>query len=42
LAGEFAQEIQQQYHQGDRIIIEGRFEYEHGSRPEGFKERKLN
>jgi len=34
-----AQEIQQQYHQGDRIIIEGRLSMNTVERPEGLKEK---
>jgi len=41
LAGEFGSEIQQQYHQGDRII-EGRLSMNTVERPEGFKENELN
>jgi single-stranded DNA-binding protein len=38
--GNLAQEIQQQYHQGDRIIIEGRLSMNTVERPEGFKEKR--
>ncbi len=38
--GNLAQEIQQQYHQGDRIIIEGRLSMSTVERPEGFKEKR--
>lgn len=38
--GNLAQEIQQQYHQGDRVIIEGRLSMNTVDRPEGFKEKR--
>ena len=38
--GNVAQEIQQQYHQGDRIIVEGRLSMNTVERPEGFKEKR--
>ena len=38
--GNLAQEIQQQYHQGDRVIIEGRLNMNTVDRPEGFKEKR--
>ena len=38
--GNLAQEIQEQYHQGDRIIIEGRLNMNTIERPEGFKEKR--
>lgn len=38
--GNLAQEIQQSYHQGDRVIIEGRLTMSTVERPEGFKEKR--
>jgi single-stranded DNA-binding protein len=38
--GNLAQEIQQQYHQGDRVILEGRLNMNTVERPEGFKEKR--
>lgn len=38
--GNLAQEIQQQYHQGDRVIIEGRLSMNTVERQEGFKEKR--
>lgn len=38
--GNLAQEIQQQYRQGDRVIIEGRLSMNTVERPEGFKEKR--
>lgn len=38
--GNLAQEIQQQYHEGDRIIIEGRLSMNTIDRQEGFKEKR--
>lgn len=38
--GNLAQEIQQKYHQGDRIIIEGRLSMNTVPHPEGFKEKR--
>ena len=38
--GNLAQEIQERYHQGDRIIIEGRIGMNMVERPEGFKEKR--
>lgn len=38
--GNTAQEIQQHYHQGDRIVIEGRLTMNTVERPEGFKEKR--
>lgn len=38
--GNLAQEISQRYHQGDRIIIEGRLGMTMIERPEGFKEKR--
>ena len=35
-----AQEIQEQYHLGDRIVIEGRLHMNTIERPEGFKEKR--
>jgi single-stranded DNA-binding protein len=38
--GNLAQEIQQHYHQGDRVIIEGRLSMKTIDREEGFKEKR--
>ncbi len=38
--GNLATEIQQNYHQGDRAIIEGRLSMNTIDRPEGFKEKR--
>ena len=38
--GNLAQEIQERYHQGDRVIIEGRIGMNTVERPEGFKEKR--
>jgi len=38
--GNLAQEIQQNYHQGDRILIEGRLGMNTIERPEGYKEKR--
>jgi len=38
--GNLAQQIQEQYHQGDRVVIEGRLGMNMVERPEGFKEKK--
>ncbi|MBF2078377.1 MAG: single-stranded DNA-binding protein [Synechococcales cyanobacterium T60_A2020_003] len=38
--GNLAQEIQEQYHAGDRILIEGRLSMNTVDRPEGFKEKR--
>ncbi|AFZ14606.1 single-strand binding protein [Crinalium epipsammum PCC 9333] len=38
--GNIAQEIQEQYHLGDRIVIEGRLQMNTIERPEGFKEKR--
>jgi single-strand DNA-binding protein len=38
--GNLAKEIHQSYHQGDRIIIEGRLGMNTIDRPEGFKEKR--
>jgi single-strand DNA-binding protein len=38
--GNLAQEIQEQYHQGDRVVIEGRLGMSSFVRPEGFKETR--
>lgn len=38
--GTLAQEIQERYHQGDRIIIEGRLGMNTVERQEGFKEKR--
>jgi single-strand DNA-binding protein len=38
--GNLAQEIQENYHEGDRIIIEGRLNMNSVDRPEGFKEKR--
>ncbi len=35
-----AQEVQERYHQGDRIVIEGRLSMNTMDRPEGFKEKR--
>ncbi|NEQ25729.1 MAG: single-stranded DNA-binding protein [Microcoleus sp. SIO2G3] len=38
--GNLAQEIQEKYHTGDRVIIEGRLGMNTIERPEGFKEKR--
>ncbi|WP_017656118.1 single-stranded DNA-binding protein [Fortiea contorta] len=38
--GNLAKEIQQQYHQGDRVILVGRLGMHTIDRPEGFKEKR--
>jgi len=38
--GNLAQEIQERYHQGDRVIIEGRIGMNTVERQEGFKEKR--
>lgn len=38
--GNLAQEIQEKYHPGDRVIIEGRLHMNTFDRPEGFKEKR--
>lgn len=38
--GNLAQEIQERYHQGDKIIVEGRLNINTIDRPEGFKEKR--
>lgn len=38
--GNMAQEIQGNYHQGDRVILEGRLGMNTVDRPEGFKEKR--
>lgn len=38
--GNLAQEIEQNYHQGDRVIIEGRLSMNTFERSEGFKEKR--
>ena len=38
--GNLAQEIQANYHEGDRVIIEGRLGMNTVERPEGFKEKQ--
>jgi single-stranded DNA-binding protein len=38
--GNLAQEIQSNYHEGDRVIIEGRLSMNTIDRPEGFKEKR--
>ncbi len=38
--GNLAQEIQEKYHQGDRVVIEGRLSMNTIDRPEGFKEKR--
>ena len=37
--GNLAQQIQEQFHQGDQVIIEGRLHMRTIDRPEGFKEK---
>lgn len=38
--GNLAQDIQEKYHQGDRVVIEGRLNMNMVDRPEGFKEKR--
>ena len=38
--GNLAQEIQSNYHEGDRVVIEGRLAMNTIDRPEGFKEKR--
>ncbi|MDX2214486.1 MAG: single-stranded DNA-binding protein [Oculatellaceae cyanobacterium bins.114] len=38
--GNLAQEIQEKYHEGDRLVIEGRLNINTIDRPEGFKEKR--
>lgn len=38
--GNLAQEVQEKYHVGDRVIIEGRLGMNTVERPEGFKEKR--
>ncbi|ASC73121.1 Single-stranded DNA-binding protein [Halomicronema hongdechloris C2206] len=38
--GNLAQEIQAQYHEGDRILVEGRLRIDSIERPEGFREKQ--
>ncbi|HEY9698124.1 MAG TPA: single-stranded DNA-binding protein [Trichocoleus sp.] len=38
--GNLAQEIQERYHVGDRVIVEGRLNINTVDRPEGFKEKR--
>jgi single-strand DNA-binding protein len=38
--GNLAQEIQQRFHQGDQVVIEGRLSMNTVDRPEGFKEKR--
>ncbi len=38
--GNLAQEIQERYHQGDRVLLEGRLSINTLERPEGFKEKR--
>jgi single-stranded DNA-binding protein len=38
--GNLAQEIQERFHEGDRVIIEGRLSMNTLDRPEGFKEKR--
>lgn len=38
--GNLAQEIQERYHQGDRVLLEGRLSMNTVERPEGFKEKR--
>lgn len=38
--GNLAQEIQERFHEGDRVVIEGRLSMNTIDRPEGFKEKR--
>lgn len=38
--GNLAQQIQEQFHEGDRVVIEGRLGMNTIDRPEGFKEKR--
>lgn len=38
--GNLAQEIQAQYHEGDRVLLEGRLSMNTIDRPEGFREKR--
>jgi single-stranded DNA-binding protein len=38
--GNLAQQIQERFHQGDRVVIEGRLNMNTIDRPEGFKEKR--
>ncbi|MCS6814711.1 MAG: single-stranded DNA-binding protein [Cyanobacteria bacterium] len=38
--GNLAREIQETYHEGDRVVIEGRLSMNRVDRPEGFKETR--
>lgn len=38
--GNLAQQIQEQFHQGDHVVIEGRLGMNTMDRPEGFKEKR--
>lgn len=38
--GNLAQEIQENYHQGDRVVLEGRLNMNTVERPEGFREKR--
>ncbi len=38
--GNLAQQIQERFHQGDRVVIEGRLNMNTIERPEGFKEKR--
>jgi single-stranded DNA-binding protein len=38
--GNLAQEMHERYHQGDRVVIEGRLSMNTVERPEGFKEKR--
>lgn len=38
--GNLAQDIQAQYHAGDRVVVEGRLSMKTMERPEGFKEKQ--
>ncbi|HEY9737234.1 MAG TPA: single-stranded DNA-binding protein, partial [Trichocoleus sp.] len=38
--GNLAQEIQESYHEGDRVLLEGRLGMNTVERPEGFKEKR--
>ncbi|WP_008317915.1 single-stranded DNA-binding protein [Leptolyngbya sp. PCC 6406] len=39
--GNLAQEIQQTYHMGDRVLLEGRLSITSMERPEGFREKQV-
>jgi len=38
--GNMAEQIQQRYHQGDRVVVEGRLRMSTLDRPEGFREKR--